>query len=112
MKKIEYPIENSSFAHNGVMIDCKYALKLDKTIIIRNGRRTHREEFVKCYDSKSLKPKKINLYVDKDNNPVYGYIVYTIHNKKADYDRLAVGGYYPIWENKLMPHPYQTSVCW
>ena len=112
MKKEDCIIMDDSFELFCKKYDCGFAIKRDMKAILREAEFTHKTEFDECYDKLSLKPKKVRLYIDDNNNPIYGFIIYTIHNKKADYDREACGSYYPIWDNTLMPHLFQESICW
>ena len=112
LNKNEYIINENCFEYNGHRFDCQHAIKRDKKLIIQEAEISHADTFNEYYDKESLIPKYIRLYVDENDNPVFGMITYTIFNKKEDYKRFACGSYYPFYEYSLMPHPYQTSICW
>ena len=59
-----------------------------------------------------LKANKIQIFVDEDDVPIYGMIVYLIDYSNGKNSRYACVGYYPFWDDKLFPHPYQESICW
>lgn len=112
IKKEEYPIIGNYFEYDGKTYDCSYAIKRDTKLIIQEAETSHKDSFDKLYDRETLKPKEIRLFTDEEGNLLYGMVIYTIYNKAANYERLACGGYYPFWDDKLFPHLYQESICW
>ena len=56
----------------------------------------------------------LSFYVDGNNIPIFGMIIYLIDYKEENYSRSACGGYYRFeFDNSvLLPHPYQESICW
>ena len=59
-----------------------------------------------------LRILSMRLYVDENNIPIYGMIIYVIDYKKEQMNRSACGGYYPfVFDNsEFLPHPYQESI--
>ena len=112
IKKEEYPIKDNGFEYLGKHYDCQFAIKRDIKMIIQEAGTSHKYTFDKFYDRETLKPKGIRLFTDEEGKPIYGMVLYTIQNKTANYERVACGGYYPFWDDKLFPHPYQESICW
>lgn len=112
MKYEDYEIKNNHFEYLGEKYDCSFAIKKDIKMIIREAESSHGDTFDQLYDRNSLKAKKVRLFLDENNNIVYGMIIYTIDYLHNNVTRLACGNYYPIWENMLMPHLFQASICW
>ena len=114
IKRIEYPIKNNGFEHLDKHYDCHYAIERDIKMIIQEAETYHKDNFDEFYDRNTLRPRTIRLYVDKNNIPIYGMIIYVINYKKEQMSRSACGGYYRFeFDNSiLMPHPYQESICW
>ena len=112
IKKEGYQINGNCFEYDGKTYDCSYAIKRDTKLIIQEAETSHKDSFDKLYDRETLKPKEIRLFTDEKGKPIYGMVLYTIHNKVANYERYACGGYYPFWDDKLFPHLYQESICW
>lgn len=114
IKKIEYPIKNNGFEHLGNHYGCHFAIERDLKMIIQEAETSHKDTFDKFYDRSTLRPDKIRIFVDGDNVPIYGIIIYLIDNKEENYSRYACGGYYRfLFDNsELLPHPYQESICW
>ena len=114
IKKEEYPIKNNGFDYLDNHYDCHYAINRDIKMILQEAETSHKDNFDEFYDRETLRPDKIRLYVDEDNTPIYGMIIYLIDNKKGQYSRSACGGYYRFEFNNsiLMPHPFQESICW
>lgn len=112
IKKEEYPIKDNGFEYFGKHYDCQFAIKRDVKMILQEAETSHKDTFNELYDKETLKPKVIRLFTGEEGKPVYGMILYTIHNKVGNYEREACGGYYPFWDNKLFPHLYQESICW
>lgn len=114
IKKIEYPINNNGFEHGGNHYDCQRAIKRDVKMILKEAETSHKDTFDELYDRNTLRADKIRIFVDEDNIPIYGMIIYLIDNKKENYSRFACGGYYKFeFDNSmLLPHPYQESICW
>ena len=114
IEKIEHPIKNNGFEHLDKYCDCHRAIERDRRMIIQEAETSHKDTFDEFYDRNTLRPDKIRLYVDGNNIPIYGMIIYLIDNKKENYSRYACGGYYKFeFDNSvLLPHPYQESICW
>lgn len=114
IKKEEYSIKNNGFEHLGNHYDCHYAIERDMKMILQEAETSHKDTFDILYDRSTLRPYKIFLYVDENNIPIYGMIIYLIDYKEGNNGRFACGGYYRFEINNsiLMPHPYQESICW
>lgn len=113
IKSESYPINNDSFEYFGKKYDCQYVIERDTKLILQEAEQSHKDTFEELYDKESLKPNKVKLYVDKDNNALYGMIIYTINYKNSNSARLACGDYYPIFDFlELEPHPFQGQICW
>ncbi len=112
MKSEEYPIEDNRFEYNGIHYYCDFAIENDTKLIIQEAETSHKDSFDKLYDRTTLKPEKIRVFVDEKEKFIYGLIIYVINYKNGRVGRYACGNYYPFWENNLMPHPYQASICW
>jgi len=114
IKKEEYPIKDNGFEYLDKYYDCHYAIKRDVKMILQEAETSHKDSFDEIYDRNTLRPYKIHLYVDENNVPIYGMIIYLIDYKKDNCSRYACGGYYRFeFDNsKLLPHPYQESICW
>ena len=114
VKKEIYPIKNNGFEHLGKYYDCRSAIKRDVIMILQEAETYHKDAFDKLYDKSTLRPDKIRIFVDGDNVPIYGMIIYLIDYKGENSSRYACGGYYKFeFDNSvLLPHPYQESICW
>lgn len=112
MKHEEYPIINDHFELNGKTYDCTHAIKRDIKMIIQEAETSHKDSFDKFYDRQSLKAHKVRIFLDKEDKPVFGMVIYLIEYKDGGWKREACGGYYPFWDNLLFPHPFQESICW
>lgn len=114
IKKIEYPIKNNGFEHLGKHYDCQFAIKRDVKMILQEAEISHKDTFDELYDRKTLRPDKMRIYVDENNTPIYGMIIYVIDYKNGGNSRYACGGYYRFeFDNSVFfPHPYQESICW
>ena len=114
IKKEEYPIKDNGFEYLGKHYDCQSAIKRDVKMILQEAETSHKDNFDEFYDRNTLRPRTIRLYIDENNIPIYGMIIYVIDYKKEQLSRSACGGYYPFkFDNsKLLPHPYQESICW
>lgn len=114
MIKKDYPIINNGFEYQGKHYDCHYAIERDKKMILQEAETSHKDNFDEFYDRNTLRPYKIRLYVDDNNIPIYGMVIYIIDYKKEQMSRSACGGYYRfvIDNTVLFPHPYQESICW
>ena len=107
----DYSIIGNCFEYDGKTYDCSYAIKRDVKLIIQEAETSHKDSFDELYDRKSLKADKVRLFFE-NGQLSYGMVLYTIHNKVHNYERGACGGYYTFLDNKLLPHPYQESICW
>lgn len=113
MKYKDYPLnDDKSINYLDVIYDFELAIKRDKKMIIQEAEISHKDNFDEFYDRDSLKPDKVRLFFDDNKLPIFGMVIYKIHQKKDNYWRSACGGYYPIYNEKLFPHPYQESICW
>ena len=114
IKKKEYPIKDNGFEYLGKHYDCLRAIERDMRMIIQEAETSHKDTFDEFYDRNTLRANKIRIFVDVDNIPIYGMIIYVIDCKKEQYSRGACGGYYRFeFDNSvLLPHPYQESICW
>lgn len=116
IKKEEYPIKDNGFEYLGNHYDCQFAIKRDIKMILQEAETSHKDIFDKFYDRSTLRPDKIRIFVDKDDErvPIYGMILYLIDYKEENNSRCACGGYYRFgFDNSaLLPHPYQESICW
>lgn len=112
MESVECAIINDCFEYNERKYDCSYAIRRDIKMILQEAETSHGDSFDKTYDKSTLRPDKIRLFVDEDNIPIYGMIIYLIDYKDEIWKRSACGGYYPFWEGKLFPHFFQESICW
>lgn len=108
----EYPIIGNCFEYDGKIYDCSYAIKRDIKLIIQEAETSHKDSFDELYDRQSLKADKVRIFLDKEDKPIFGMVIYLIEYKDESWKRCACGNYYPFWEGKLMPHPYQESICW
>jgi len=108
----EYPINDNSFEYLEKHYDCRLAIKRDMKMIIQEAETSHKDNFDEFYDRNTLRPDKIRLFLDENRLPIFGMIIYRIHQKKDNYWRSACGGYYQFLEENLFPHPYQESICW
>ena len=114
INKEEYPIKDNGFEYLGKHYDCHYAIERDMKMIIQEAETSHKDNFDEFYDRNTLKPDKVRLFFDEDKLPIFGMVIYRLHQKKDDYWRSACGGYYRfVFDNSvLLPHPYQESICW
>ena len=114
IKKEEYPIKNNGFEYLDKHYDCQFAIKRDVKMILQEAETSHKDTFDKLYDRNTLRADKIRIFVDNNNVPIYGMIIYLIDYKDQNNSRYACGGYYRFeFDNSvLLPHPYQESICW
>ena len=114
IKKVEYPIKDNGFEYLGKHYDCHHAIERDMKMIIQEAETSHKDNFDEFYDRNTLRPRTIRIFVDRDNIPIYGMIIYVIDNKKDQYSRSACGGYYgfEVGSSVFYPHPFQESICW
>lgn len=113
IKPEDYLISNNHFEYFGKKYNCQYAIERDTKLILQEAEQSHKDTFEELYDKESLKPYTIKLYINEDNNPIYGMIIYTINYKNSNNTRLACGDYYPISDFlELEPHPFQGQICW
>ena len=114
IKKEEYPIKDNGFEYLGKHYDCQFAIKRDIKMILQEAETSHKDTFDELYDRNTLRANKIRIFVDVDNIPIYGMIIYLINYREQNNSRYACGGYYRfVFDNSvLLPHPYQESICW
>jgi hypothetical protein len=91
-----------------------YTINVKATYLGKEAETSYKDNFDEFYDRNTLRPRTMRLYVDENNIPIYGMIIYVIDYKKEQMSRSACGGYYPFeFDNSvLLPHPYQESICW
>jgi len=113
IRKEEYPIKDNGFEYSDNHYNCQFAIKRDIKMILQEAEISHKDTFNELYDKSTLRPDKIRIFVDGDNVPIYGMIIYLIDYKYGG-SRYACGGYYRFeFDNSmLLPHPYQESICW
>ena len=113
IKKEEYPIKDNGFEYLGKHYDCQFAIKRDVKMILQEAETSHKDTFNELYDKNTLRADKIRIFVDENDVPIYGIIIYLIDYKYGG-SRYACGGYYRFEFNDsvLLPHPYQESICW
>lgn len=112
MKHEEYPIIGNGFECNDKTYDCSYAIKRDIRMILQEAEESHKDSFDILYDRKSLKANKVRIFLDEKDSPIFGMVIYLIKYKDGSWERCACGSYYPFYADKLLPHPYQESICW
>ena len=112
MKTVEVKIESDVFEYEGTKYGCSSVLSRDMKSIIREAEESHNGDFYRTYIKESLRPEKVRLFLDNDDVPVFGMVIYLIDYKVDKCSRYACGNYYPIYDNILTPHPYQASICW
>lgn len=114
IKEEEYPIEDNGFEYLGNHYNCQFAIERDIKMILQEAETSHKDTFDKLYDKSTLRPNKIRIFVDRDDIPVYGMIIYLIDYKEQNNSRYACGGYYRFELNNsvFLPHLYQESICW
>ena len=112
IKNEDYPMKDNGFEYLEKHYDCQLAIKRDMKMIIQEAETSHKDTFDELYDRDTLIPDKIRLFFDENKLPIFGMVIYKLHQKRDNYWRSACGGYYPFWDNKLFPHPYQESICW
>lgn len=112
MKTYEQPMEGNFFQYDGNDYDCKRAVRKDTECIIREAERSHKEAFHRLYKTDSIKPEKVRLYVDENENIMFAMIIYTIDYKIGSLSRTCCGNYYPVENKTLCPHLFQGSICW
>lgn len=112
IKEEKYPIRNNRFEYLGNHYDCQLAIESDIKMILREAEATHKDSFDTLYDKDTLKPSFIRIFVDANNVPIYGMIIYSISYRIGSNSRSACGNYYPVKDFYLQPHPFQASICW
>jgi hypothetical protein len=112
IKEKEYLIKDNGFEYHGKMYDCSYAIKRDIKMILQEAETSHKGTFDELYDRQSLKAGRIRIYLDKEDKPIFGMVIYSVEYKDKRLKRCACGGYYPFRDNQLFPHLYQESICW
>ena len=118
IKTEEYPIKDNGFVYLGKYYNCKFAIKRDVKMILQEAETSHKDTFDVLYDRNTLRPDKIRIFVDGDNVPIFGMIIYLIdyklESKEGIINRCACGGYYrfEFEYSALLPHLYQESICW
>jgi hypothetical protein len=114
IKEEKYPIKDNGFEYLDKHYNCQFAIKRDIKMIIQEAEASHGDTFDKLYDRNTLRADKIRIFVDGDDVPIYGMIIYLIDYKDGNGSRYACGGYYnfKFGNSILCPHPYQESICW
>lgn len=108
----DLPIKDDGFEYLGKHYDCQLAIERDIEMILQEAETSHKDSFDELYDRHSLKADKVCIFLDKEDNPIFGMVIYIIGYKEQNNGRYACGGYYPFLNDKLCPHPYQESICW
>jgi hypothetical protein len=111
-KYVEMPMNSDTFDYKGVRYDCSSAISKDKALILQEAESSHKSTFDEEYLRDSLRPSKIRLFVDDNDLPRFAMVIYIIDYKDHSCGRYACGNYYPFYEEHLMPHFYQASICW
>lgn len=111
-KFVEMPMSSDTFEYKGVRYGCSSAINKDKELILQEAESSHKDTFDEIYIRDSLRPSKIRLFVDDKDLPRFAMIIYIIDYKNGSCGRYACGNYYPLYEENLMPHFFQASICW
>ena len=111
MKIEEVNVHSDEFEFKGKKYDCELVTKRDKELILQEAETSHKDLFDKLYNRNSLKADKVRIFLDKENKPIFGMVIYLINYKNENCQRFACGGYYQFWETALFPNPYQESIC-
>lgn len=111
-KFVEMPMSSDTFEYKGVIYACSSAINKDKELILQEAESSHKDTFDKEYSRDSLRPSKIRLFVDDKDLPIFAMIIYIIDYKNGSCGRYACGNYYPFYEENLVPHFFQASICW
>ena len=77
-----YPIKDNGFEYLGKQYDCEHAIERDIKMILQEAETSHKDNFDRLYDKNTLRPDKIRIFVDEDNVPIYGMIIYLIDYKE------------------------------
>lgn len=113
MKIVELEeVTSNSFEYNDIHYSCSEAIKKDVEIILNEAEANHKNDLENFYIKETIRPTKVRLFLDENNAPQFGMIIYVIDGKSGFYGRYACGNYYPIYENILLPHFFQGSICW
>ena len=111
----EINIHGNKFSYLDKEVDCSIAIKNDIAVIKREAVESHRDSFNTLYDTSSIAPQKIRIFLMGDI-PLYCMIIYTIQYKDSNNGRYACGNYYPFYDKGetvfVSPHPFQGSICW
>lgn len=111
-KYVEIPMNGDTFDYKGVKYRCSSAISKDKALILQEAESSHKDIFDKEYVKDSLRPSEIRLFIDNNDLPTFGMVIYTINYKDRIGCRYACGNYYQFDEEKLTPHLFQASICW
>ena len=116
-KEIILNESNTGFTFNDNYYDCSRIIERDKKLILQEADISHPENIEKLYVRESLSPRKVRIYLGEAGDPVAIMIIYAIDYKNiGEGSRSACGDFYIIDEhsdsNILLPHSYQTSICW
>ena len=101
---IEIPIKVNSFNYGDKEYNCSRAIERDKRLIIQEAETSHKAHFDELYDRTTLKADKVRIVLDETKTPIYGMILYSIHQTHDNYWRYACGSYYPFFF--LFNNPY------
>ena len=114
MKTTDIKITDGKFEYNNKTYDCKHIIKRDRENILREADENHKEEFDRLYDRNTLAPLKCRVYLDTTGTISCVMIIYNVDYRDGTAARLACGDYYPVWDDEktILPHPYQSSICW
>jgi hypothetical protein len=91
MKEEKYSIVDNHFEYDGKNYDCSYAIERDIKMILSEADESHKDSFDKLYDRQSLKADKVSIFLDEENKPVFGMVIYLINYKNENSQRFACG---------------------
>lgn len=112
MKTVEIEANYNGFEYNNIHYSCSEAIKKDKKLILNEAETNHKNDLDNFYNKETLRPTKVRLYLDENNTPQFGMMIYVIDYKSDFNGRYACGNYYPIYDEVLIPHFFQGSICW
>ena len=111
--------ESTGFIYNGDFYDCKLLTAFEKLQILTEAEYSHKDEIDNMYDKDSLKPQRVKLYLDSNDEIMHLMVVYEILYKDHSNGRYACGAYqvsknFFQFEGKTVVgyHHYQDSICW
>ena len=112
IKKEEYPINGDGFEYLGKHYDCELAIKRDIKMILQEAEISHKDTFDELYDRNTLRADKIRIFVDGDDVPIYGMIIYLIDYKEQNNSRCApISRKHLLVKEKRYEKVYTISIC-